>query len=73
MNPGEGVIVVPEADQNVEQGPVEVDPEVFSPDSVLNQPNIVQWKEYFFGQTLSVQPQPTPPDEATGDPEAVEG
>lgn len=73
LNPGEKLIVVPGEDQNIEQGPVEVDPELFSPDSVLNQPNIVQWKEYFFGQTLSVQPQTTPSSEPTVDQEAVEG
>ena len=54
LNPGEKLIILPDPDQNVEQGPVELMTEILSPDSVLNKPNNRQWWEYFFGQTLSV-------------------
>jgi cell division protein FtsB len=56
LNPGEKLIILPDPDQVVEQGPVELMTEILSPDSVLNQPNHRQWWEYFFGQTLSVAP-----------------
>lgn len=77
QNPGEVVIIVPKEDQNIEQGPVELTPEFFSPDSVLNQPNPVQWKEYFFGQTLSVvepsvETKKTPEKESDEKPEPAE-
>jgi hypothetical protein len=54
LNPGEKLIILPDPDQNVEQGPVELMTDILSPDSVLNKPNDRQWWEYFFGQTLSV-------------------
>lgn len=54
LDPGEKVIVLPDPQQNVEQGPVQLMTEALSPDSVLNQPNNRQWWDYFFGQTLSV-------------------
>lgn len=86
LNPGEEWISVPKPEENIEEGPVELTPEVFSPEAVLNQPNPIQWKEYFFGQTLSVEPQSTskttPPEspipaeenkEAVPEPEPVEG
>ena len=56
LNPGEKLIVLPDPEQNVEQGPVELMTDILSPDSVLNKPNHRQWWEYFFGQTLSVSP-----------------
>ncbi|MBN2306521.1 septum formation initiator family protein [Candidatus Peregrinibacteria bacterium] len=54
LNPGEKVIILPDPDQVVEQGPVELMTDILSPDSVLNKPNNQQWWEYFFGNTLSV-------------------
>jgi len=54
LNPGEKLIILPDPDQVVEQGPVELMTDILSPDSVLNKPNNKQWWEYFFGQTLSV-------------------
>ena len=56
LNPGEKLIILPDPEQNVEQGPVQLMTEVLSPDSVLNKPNNQQWWAYFFGQTLSVEP-----------------
>lgn len=58
LNPGEKLIILPDPDQNVEQGPVELMTDILSPDSVLNKPNNRQWWEYFFGQTLSVTTTP---------------
>ena len=58
LNPGEKLIILPDPDQRVEQGPVVLMTEALSPDSVLNKPNNQQWWEYFFGQTLSVEPAP---------------
>ena len=58
LNPGEKLIILPDPDQKVEQGPVELMTDILSPDSVLNQPNNRQWWEYFFGQTLSVTTTP---------------
>ena len=58
LNPGEKLIILPDPDRNVEQGPVELMTDILSPDSVLNQPNNRQWWEYFFGQTLSVNKAP---------------
>ena len=54
LNSGEKLIILPDPDQNVEQGPVELMTDILSPNSVLNKPNSRQWWEYFFGQTLSV-------------------
>lgn len=63
LNPGEKLIILPDPDQNVEQGPVELMTDILSPDSVLNKPNNRQWWEYFFGNTLSVNTEPkTIPD-----------
>jgi|GEM_PF-419638 len=56
LNPGEKIIILPDPEQKVEQGPVELMTDILSPDSVLNKPNNNQWWEYFFGQTLSVAP-----------------
>ncbi len=58
LNPGEKLIILPDPDQNIEQGPVVLMTEALSPDSVLNKPNKQQWWEYFFGQTLSVEAVP---------------
>lgn len=58
LNPGEKLIILPDPDQRVEQGPVVLMTEALSPDSVLNKPNHQQWWEYFFGATLSVTPLP---------------
>ena len=58
LNPGEKLIILPDPDQKVEQGPVELMTEKLSPDSVLNMPNNRQWWEYFLGNTLSVKTAP---------------
>ncbi len=55
LNPGEKLIILPNPDQNIEQGPVELMTDILSPDSVLNKTNQEQWWEYFFGHTLSVK------------------
>lgn len=55
LNPGEKLIILPQPNQHIEQGPVELMTEIFSPNSVLNKPNNIQWWEYFFGNTLSVE------------------
>jgi len=55
LNPGEKLIILPDPERNVEQGPVQLMTEILSPDSVLNKPNNQQWWAYFFGQTLSVE------------------
>ncbi len=79
LNPGEKLIIVPKGDKNIEQGPAALTPEVFSPDSVLNQPNPVQWKEYFFGHTLSVKDQdpkniaPNSPSKENPESKPIEG
>lgn len=78
LNPGEKLIILPDPEQNVEQGPVELMTDILSPDSVLNQPNNRQWWEYFFGPTLSVTPvdkaptrffEPANSEEPVGNPE----
>jgi len=58
LNSGERLIVVPEEEHNIETGPVDLLTDELSPDSVLNQSNPVQWREYFFGRTLSVEQTP---------------
>ncbi len=58
LNPGEKLIILPQAEQRVEQGPVVLMTEALSPNSVLNKPNSRQWWEYFFGQTLSTSRRP---------------
>ncbi len=64
LNPGEKLIILPREERHVEQGPVELMTEILSPDSILNQPHSKQWKEYFFGDTLSVSaPKSSPPVE----------
>ena len=55
LNPGEKLLILPREDQVVKQGPVTLMTELLSPNSVLNKPHQVQWWEYFFGRTLSVQ------------------
>jgi cell division protein FtsB len=55
LNPGEKLIILPQPDQVVEQGPVELMTDILSPNSVLNKPRNEQWWEYFFGNTLSVE------------------
>lgn len=54
LNPGEKLIILPQPDQNIEQGPVVLMTDILSPNSVLNKPNNRQWWAYFFGNTLSV-------------------
>ena len=58
LNPGEKLIILPDPERNVEQGPVQLMTEILSPDSILNKPNNQQWWAYFFGQTLSVESTP---------------
>ena len=79
LNPGEKIIILPDPDQRVEQGPVVLMTEALSPDSVLNKANNQQWWEYFFGQTLSVAPAKNAPnrffetEEETPEGEPAEG
>lgn len=56
LSSGEKMILLPSEDNVVEEGEVELMTDFLSPSSIINQPNPVQWREYFFGQTLSVQP-----------------
>ena len=56
LNPGEKLIIIPEEERIVEKGPVELMTDKFDPKSIMGKSNIVQWKEYFFGQTLSIKP-----------------
>lgn len=72
LNPGEKLIILPDPNQKVEQGPVQLMTERLSPDSVLNKPNNRQWWEYFFGQTLSVTPAPSNIPEKFFEPEEAE-
>ena len=55
LNPGEKLIIIPEQQRVVEQGPVEFATDKFDPASVLGKTKPTQWWEYFFGQTLSVK------------------
>lgn len=55
LNPGERVIILPSSDRITQQGEVELMADQLSPDSILNQAKPIQWKAYFFGQTLSVR------------------
>jgi len=55
LNPGEKLIIIPEQQRVVEQGPVELATDKFDPASVLGKTKPTQWWEYFFGQTLSVK------------------
>ena len=56
LNPGEKLIIIPEEDLIIKKGPVELMTDKFDPISIMNKSNLTQWKEYFFGQTLSVKP-----------------
>jgi len=55
LNPGEKLIIIPEEERIVEQGPVELMTDKFDLLSIIGKSSPVQWKEYFFGQTLSIK------------------
>lgn len=73
LNPGEKLIILPDPQQNIEQGPVQLMTDILSPDSILHQPNPVQWREYFFGPTLSLIPTNTIPTFFEGKPKTPVG
>jgi len=58
LNPGEKLIIIPEEQRVVEQGPVQFATDKFNPLSVLGKNKPTQWWDYFFGQTLSVKVPP---------------
>lgn len=69
LNPGEKLIIIPEEQRITEQGPVELMTDKFDPLSVFGKSNPMQWREYFFGKTLSVKAPPKPaemPPASTG-------
>lgn len=72
LNPGEKLIILPDPNRKVEQGPVQLMTDLLSPDSVLNKPNREQWQEYFFGPTLSVSGMPKAAPEKFFEPEKTE-
>ncbi|MBN2087391.1 septum formation initiator family protein [Candidatus Peregrinibacteria bacterium] len=55
LNPGEKLIIIPEEDRVVEKGAVNLMTDKKGSASVLGMSNPQQWREYFFGQTLSVK------------------
>jgi hypothetical protein len=55
LNPGERLIIIPEDQKVVEQGPAVLEDDKFDPSSIINKGNPTQWKEYFFGKTLSLK------------------
>ena len=73
LNPGEKLIIIPEDQQVVEQGPVELQTDKFDPTAVLGKTKPQQWWEYFFGKTLSLKaPEEKPaPSENMITPEPV--
>ncbi len=54
LNAGEKMIIIPAPSGVVERGEAELMTEALSPSSVLYRPHREQWKEYFFGKTLSL-------------------
>ncbi len=75
IKPGEQLIIVPDAEENVEKGPVDLMTDELSPESIINQPNSTQWWEYFFGNTLSFTLPDTEPENENSEeeinPEAI--
>ena len=78
LNPGEKLIIIPEENRIVQQGPAVLKDDTFDHAELLNKSNPVQWREYFFGKTLSVKakeksyiaPQELPQEEERGDEKA---
>lgn len=58
LNLGEKLIIISSSNELVEQGPADLLTEELAPDSILNQPNHVQWWDYFFGQKSTMQAPP---------------
>lgn len=52
---GEEILSLTPSSQLIEQGEADLLTDTVSPSSVLNQPYPVQWREYFFGKTLSLR------------------
>jgi cell division protein FtsB len=73
LNPGEKLIIIPQEDRVVTQGPVELQTEKYDPKMVLGKNKPQQWWEYFFGKTLSLkaQEEKAAPAENTIVPEPV--
>ena len=67
LNPGEKLIIIPEEELVVEQGPVELQTQKYDPKMVLGKTKPQQWWAYFFGKTLSLKA----PEENTIVPEPV--
>ena len=66
LNPGERLIIIPQEEKIVKS--VSVIDRFDYPADVLELPNRNQWREYFFGRTLSLQPpeeesEPVTPDD----------
>jgi len=53
--PGEKILALTTTSPWVQQGEATLMTDTLSSSSVLNQSNPVQWREYFFGQTLSLR------------------
>jgi len=76
LNPGEKLIIIPEEERVVEQGPVELMTDKFDPLSIVGKTNATQWREYFFGKTLSIkvpEPMVNPIEESIEDSVELEG
>ena len=59
LNPGEKLIIIPGEDRVATKGAAILMTDKHISVSVLGKSNPVQWREYFFGQTLSVKvPEP---------------
>ncbi|MBU0577773.1 hypothetical protein KJ742_00815 [Patescibacteria group bacterium] len=55
LNPGEKLLIIPDEEQVIERGPVELMTDKVSTSFVLEMSNRQQWWQYFFGQTLSIK------------------
>lgn len=53
--PGEKILALKASSPLVKQGEAQLLTDNLSPSSVLQRPYPTQWKEYFFGQTLSLR------------------
>lgn len=55
LNPGEKLIIIPEENLVITKGEVKLMSDKHGLSAVLGKTNPVQWREYFFGKTLSVK------------------
>ena len=75
LNPGEKLIIIPEENHIIEQGPATLKDDTFDHAQLLNKSNPIQWREYFFGRTLSVKSKEKKPviqEENKKEPESIE-